>query len=352
MHCIEPSSGSRGVAGIVRLRHALLVSLLVAVVTGCGTAGRSPASPGLSAESALPSAVAVADRSTTPATEPPSTPEPTTTPTVTPPAPVAAVVNGDYVFLADYERRLADFEQALLAQGLDPESEEGSAQLEQLRHDVLESLIDFLLIEQAAPALGVSLGAEELETLAETDIAAGGGAEAFQEWLEATGQTREDFREALRQAVLSQRVMEAVTEGVASEPEQVHLRHIVVDTEQEAREIRRLLSEGADFRVLAQERSLDMATREEGGDLGWFPRGLLAPEMEALAFGLAVGSTSDVFQLGEGFHIIEVLERELARPLSTDMEIEYRLALFEGWLAEQRDAAAIERLVDDGVSTP
>ncbi|MGC9336331.1 MAG: hypothetical protein ACP5JJ_19510, partial [Anaerolineae bacterium] len=77
-----------------------------------------------------------------------ATPVPTITPTATPPAPLAALVNGEYVFLDDFEERFSQYQQALFDQGLDPNTEDGQAMLAQARLDVLEGMIDSLLVEQ------------------------------------------------------------------------------------------------------------------------------------------------------------------------------------------------------------
>ena len=107
------------------------------------------------------------------------------------------------------------------------------------------------------------------------------------------------------------------------------------------------LNEGGDFAALVQEYSLDLATKENGGDLGWFPRGLVASDLEAAAFALQPGQVSGVVRLGEGYHIVQVIEREAARPLSPDMQLDLRLSLFDEWLVTQRSSAAIERYVGE-----
>jgi foldase protein PrsA len=184
-----------------------------------------------------------------------------------------------------------------------------------------------------------------LEAQVQSDIEAGGGQAAFDEWLQVTGLTRDDYREMLRQSMISQQVLEAVTSEVGAEAEQVHVRHIMVDSEEAALEIQAMLQEGADFVTLARERSLDLATKDNGGDLGWFPRGLVAPELETAAFGLQPGQISAVIQLGEGYHIIQLVEREAAYPLSPEMQLDLRLAHLDDWLADKRAAATIERFV-------
>lgn len=267
--------------------------------------------------------------------------------TPTPPAPLAAQVNGHYVFLADFERRVTQYEQALMQQGIDPNTDDGQAYLDQTRSDVLEGLIDGVLIAQGAADLGISVAEDELENQVETDIATGGGQAAFDEWLQATGQTREDYKAMLGEALLVQRVMDAVSSGVGPEAEQVHARHIVVDTEEKAQQIQTTLQQGADFAALAREHSLDLATKDNGGDLGWFPRGLIAPELESAAFALQPGQVSGVVPLGDGYHLVQVVEREAARPLSPEMQLDLKLAVFEEWLSGLRASAVIERFVGD-----
>jgi peptidyl-prolyl cis-trans isomerase C len=322
-----------------------LIALLVLSACAGQDEGKQPTAPVDQATVIVATVAPSAGPSTVPPTAVPATAAPTPTPT--PPAPAAAVVNGQYILLDSFERRVAQYEEALLAGGLDPSSEEGQASLAQIRTDVLESLIDYVLVEQGAASLGVTLSDAELEAQIQADIEAGGGQASFDEWLQATDQTRDDYKAMLRESMLSQRVLDAVTGAIPEATEQVHARHIVVATEEQARQILAELQGGADFAALAREQSLDVATRDNGGDLGWFPRGLVDPELERAAFALQPGEFSDVVALGEGYHIIQVVERDAARPLSPETQIDLRLALFDQWLAEQRAAADIVRFVGE-----
>jgi parvulin-like peptidyl-prolyl isomerase len=321
-----------------------LALILVLTLAACSNGQEATRSAAPSTAGQEPVATEAASQETAaplPTTETP----PTATPT--PPAPLAAMVNGEYIFLADYERRVQQYEQALLDQGMDPDTAEGQELLAQSRVDVLEGMVDSVLIEQGGAAMGLVLSEEELEAQLVADIDAGGGQAAFDEWLQATGQTRDDYKEMLRQSILAQRVMEVVTEGVPTEAEQVHARHIVVESEEEGEGILAALEEGVDFVTLARQHSVDVATKDNGGDLGWFPRGLVAPELESAAFALQPGQVSDPIPLGEGYHIVQVVEREAARPLSPEMQIDLQRATFEQWLEELRAAAQIERYVQD-----
>lgn len=324
-------------------RRFLLALFLMLILLACGAGEAEDQPEPVGGQSAvIVSTVATSgEPQPAPATAVPAT----VTPTVTPPAPLAALVNGQYVFLADYEHQIEQFVKSLSSQGLDPQTEEGQAHLAQVREDVLESLIDYVLIEQAATALGASVSEDELEAQVESDIAAGGGQAAFDEWLLATLQTREDYKEMLRQSLLSQRVLEAVTADMPDVAEQVHARHIVVDQEEVAQQILSLLLGGADFVALAREYSLDAATKDNGGDLGWFPRGLVAIELERAVFSLQPGEVSEGIPLGEQIHIVQVVEREAEHPLSLETQMLLKQASFSQWLEEQRAAATIERFV-------
>ena len=125
--------------------------------------------------------------------------------------------------------------------------------------------------------------------------------------------------------------------------EQVHARHILVGNLELANSLREQVLGGADFGELAQQYSQDFSTGPSGGDLGWFPRGVLTiPEVETAAFSLPEGQISPVVQSFLGYHIVQTLEREDARPLTPSaLEILRRKAV-EEWLAQQMQTANIE----------
>ncbi len=87
--------------------------------------------------------------------------------------------------------------------------------------------------------------------------------------------------------------------------EQVHVAHILVKNEDEAKNILEELKKGASFDVLAQKYSIDPATKNKGGDLGWFGRGKMVKEFEEAAFSLKKpGDISGVVKTNFGYHIL------------------------------------------------
>jgi len=90
-------------------------------------------------------------------------------------------------------------------------------------------------------------------------------------------------------------------------PERWRAVHILVDTEEESRQIKAMLEEGASFEELAKSRSID-ASAKDGGDVGYFSKGQLIPEFEDACLSLEVGEMSDVVKTKLGYHIIRLME--------------------------------------------
>lgn len=87
--------------------------------------------------------------------------------------------------------------------------------------------------------------------------------------------------------------------------EEVHARHILVGSEDEAKTIVGQLKGGADFATLAKEKSTEPGAKESGGDLGYFTREQMVPEFADAAFKLAKGSISDPVKTQFGWHVIK-----------------------------------------------
>jgi len=89
--------------------------------------------------------------------------------------------------------------------------------------------------------------------------------------------------------------------------DKIHCAHILVKTEQEAREILEQLKKGVSFSKLAAEKSL-CPSKKRGGDLGTFGRGRMVREFEIVAFALKKGEVSQPVKTQFGWHIIKRLE--------------------------------------------
>jgi parvulin-like peptidyl-prolyl isomerase len=171
--------------------------------------------------------------------------------------------------------------------------------------------------------------------------------ERYEAMLEAirneAGLSEADYREIIEARLLYNKLQELFASRVPASEEQVHARHLLVETEQEAQTVLTRLEAGEDFVSLAKELSADESTREDGGDLGWFPRGVMVPEFEETAFALQPGETSDIVQTSFGYHIIMVEERDPERELEPYILEQRRASALSEWLEEQRQSEAVER---------
>jgi len=96
--------------------------------------------------------------------------------------------------------------------------------------------------------------------------------------------------------------------------EEIHARHILVATEDEAKAVIKELDGGKDFAEVAKEKSTD-SNKTDGGDLGYFAKGRMVPEFEEVAFALDKGAyTKTPVKTQFGFHVIKVEDKRDAPP--------------------------------------
>jgi peptidyl-prolyl cis-trans isomerase C len=130
--------------------------------------------------------------------------------------------------------------------------------------------------------------------------------------------------------------------------EEVHARHILVPTEDEAKAILAQLKGGADFAALAKEKSKDPGAAE-GGDLGYFTKDQMVPEFAAVAFKLDKGQLSDPVKTQFGWHIIKVEDKRI-KPTPAFEQVKPQIDNYVAHRAQSqlveklRSAANVERL--------
>lgn len=158
---------------------------------------------------------------------------------------------------------------------------------------------------------------------------------------------------ALRRAYFNEAIAGAVTEEAARaeydafvqqfEPEdEIRASHILVEDEAKANDLKAQLDGGADFAELARENSIDPGAAN-GGDLGFFGRGMMVQPFEAAAFGLAnAGDVSAPVQSQFGWHIIKLAEKRQSAPPS----FEQVAAQIQNQLLMRSFSEKVEELMD------
>lgn len=206
-----------------------------------------------------------------------------------------AVVNGENLTVGDMvviRRQLPEQYQAL------PD--------EVLFNGLRDQLIDQLLLAQAAAEAGL----EQQPSVA----------------IQIANQRRATLAEAYLRSEIAARVTPEAAEALYKEryvdapPQQeVHAAHILVDSEEKAKELKAQLDGGADFAELAKANGTD-GTASRGGDLGWFVHSDMVPEFADAAFAMEPGAIGGPVKSAAGWHLIKLEEkRERAAPALEDV---------------------------------
>jgi peptidyl-prolyl cis-trans isomerase C len=152
-------------------------------------------------------------------------------------------------------------------------------------------------------------------------------------------------------AALTDEAMKKVYDDAAKQitsEQEVHARHILVETEDEAKAIKAELDKGADFAELAKKKSKDPGA-SDGGDLGFFTKDQMVPEFSAVAFALEPGKISDPVKSQFGWHIIKVEEKRSRKAPDFD-QVKSQIETYvtrkaqADYVAKLREAAQIERM--------
>jgi parvulin-like peptidyl-prolyl isomerase len=249
-----------------------------------------------------------------------------------------ATVNGTPIQSDVFDRELARHEAGLVSLGIDPEMRPD------LKQQVMDQLIEEFLIRQLAASQGVTIGDDQVDANI-NQMKQEVGDEYFNAWLTSSMFTPEEFREVIRLQLITNHFTSTISGSVPITPDQVHARHILVNTPELAQEVVNRLNAGEDFATLAQDYSVDTSTRLSGGDLGFFPRcGLFTPEVEEAAFGMQPGQISGIIRTDWGYHIVQTLE---FAQQSVSEETRQRMVQcgIDQWQIDLRNGADIQQLV-------
>lgn len=256
-----------------------------------------------------------------------------------------AVVDGEAISTAAYQQELNRALYMVTSQyQVDWNNPQSQAPLPALQEQVLDQVIERVVLHRLASKEGVSIDAKNVETETIALQARVQESGQFADWaafLKTNGLTEESVRSLIADNLLSG-VMSKRHAGPTS-VEQVHASHILVETKETGQEVLDKLAKGEAFADLAAQYSTDTGSKDQGGDLGWFPRGAMVPEFDLVAFSLEPGKVSQLVQTEFGYHIILVQEKAV-RELDPALQDQIQQKQFETWLGEQQAKMSIERL--------
>jgi parvulin-like peptidyl-prolyl isomerase len=195
------------------------------------------------------------------------------------------------------------------------------------KKNILDQLINYELFYQQAQKEKVKISNDEINLEIDKIKDNFSSPEEFDEVLKANNITLVRLKEDIKRQLMINSILEETRNQVSIsdeelleyynenkdsflEPEQVHARHILLETEEEANNLLQQLKEGlTDFAELAKEKSIGPSA-PSGGDLGFFTRGQMVKEFEDAAFSLEPGKISGVVQTQFGYHIIRCEEKK------------------------------------------
>lgn len=326
-----------------------LVSFWLVMVTACGDISLSLPSP--TPDSNL------AKLTVSPSPNPGS---PTATPAIIP-TPVNAInkrlgyaeTNGPVAKVDGIEISEGEFNQSLdearatseeqAGGSLDWATPQNQELLKNLRLQTLEGLINYQVVAAEAARGNVTAAPQEVTIRLEDFKREIGGPENYKNWLARRFEIEADQKKRLAQVITFEQMSDKHSQ-VEGKGEQVHARHILVKTEEEARQLYQRVQQGQDFGALAKQFSLDFASAVKGGELDWIFRGQTDAAFENVAFALATNQVSGPIKTDKGYHLIQSLGKEI-RPLPVDLVQQRKSEAFSNYIKSLRDKAKIEKLL-------
>ena len=230
----------------------------------------------------------------------------------------------------------------------------------EIRSAALNTLIDRAVIRLYAGPHGITVTQAEVQKQYDAVEAQFGGPITFTATLQKFGYTIATYKDALYNGLLGQKVEQRLF-PIPTTIEAVDARHILVKTKALADKLyAELQRDPGRFAALAKKYSTDTGSAANGGELGWFPRGVMVAPFEKAAFALKPGQISKPVKSQFGYHIIWVeahkriplsqlsssLQQQVQQTLSTN-----QTTAFRRWLNAQRPLDHVRILVP-GISAP
>ncbi|UZQ52536.1 peptidylprolyl isomerase [Clostridium kluyveri] len=262
------------------------------------------------------------------------------------------------------------------------ENEDAVNTIKTQKEQILDDLITNKVVAQKAKELKLLPDETKLKSDMETQIAQlkkqnfNDDAEQFNTALKAQGFTEESFKAMFLSQLRTQQTLEKVTESISKnikitdkeiedyynankskyteQPNKMHLAHILVKTEDEAKKVKKRLDDGEDFAKVAKEVSEDTASKDNGGDLGTvnYDNSGFDADFMAGALALKEGAISEPVKSSFGYHIIKCIKKEeypvkalsaVKDQIKTQLESDKKNSLVSQKIQEWKKASTITK---------
>ena len=210
----------------------------------------------------------------------------------------------------------------------------------------LQALTKEEIIKQSVtkPPYNITVSEQEIDQFAR-EIARGKSKtideSEFQEWyrqqLNESRLSDSEFKDLLKTRLLGLRMSKYLGDRVPTIAEQVFVHMFPPKDLATGNEVKQKLDAGEDFAVLAREYSMDPKLKENGGVVGWVPRGVLDPGFDNVAFELKIGQSSDpMFIDKHTVVIIMISDKAAAREIDAQLLQVIKAKALDRWLKEER----------------
>ncbi|MBA2942861.1 peptidylprolyl isomerase [Paenibacillus sp. CGMCC 1.16610] len=229
----------------------------------------------------------------------------------------------------------------------------------------LDSMISEELINQEGQKAGITVTDEDVDKEVANVKGSYGSDAEFQQALTSYGMTIDDLKKSMKSQVLLKKILTpqiTITDDEIKKyydenletlkvPEQVQASHISVATKEEADAIVADLKNGADFATIAKSKSLDTATKDNGGSLGYISSGNMDEAFDTAAFALKVGETSGAVKTSTGYDIIKVTDHKAAstptmeekrEDIKSAITTQKLASLSTTWLQDKKSQSTVE----------
>lgn len=276
---------------------------------------------------------------------------------------IVATVNGEEITYEDFNKNFKIVERSYnqwYGEKIWSQEIGGKTFLQLIKEQVLEKLITEELLTQKAKENDINIENENFDEMYGDFTEQLESNEELKQFYEENNINEEFIKNQMKMELYVERYKEQLFEELGLNDEikindiiqdsivEVKASHILIKDHELAKEVLDKVNDGESFSDLAKEYSEDPGSKENGGDLGYFKRGVMVPPFENAAFSLAEGEVSELVESDFGYHIIKVEDKktfdELKSELDDEGQIEAQRATIVNTIKEEKFAQKIEEL--------